>query len=410
MIAFPPIQAAVHRVTLSICVVMLGCSLASFCGIATAQLAPAQLTPVQLTSTHAPATVPSSEDVFEEEIVPKHYINHPAITTFIDTMVARYDFNAQALQALFAQVDYSATAVQLVTPAPTTAARSWRCYQTPYSNPKYIDAGVRFWRANEAALQRAFTEFGVPPEIIIGIIGVETQYGRQMGNFRVLDVLTTLAFDYPPAANREERQKMFRQNLADFLIWTRSNNLVPTTVKGSYAGAIGLPQFMPNSILHYAISYDGNPAIDLRTSAADAIGSVANYLKSHGWEAGRPVLWHIASDTGSQGIAAAAANGQAEPQWTLAQLFKAGLLLNEPKLELLPELGTPVTVVDLPVPDQATEYKLGLKNFYVLTRYNKSFFYAMATYQLGQQVKEALNRSKARNATTDSATSSSKTT
>lgn len=386
MIASSSIQEAIRRVTRLICDGTLSCLLASLCGIAAAQSASTQ-----------PMSPPafSSEGAFEEEIVPKHYIDHPALNAFIDKVVSRYDFDKQVLQALFAQVDYSATAVRLVNPSPAKAIRNWRRYQTGYLNRTYIEAGVRFWLANEAALQRAFAEFGVPPEIIVGILGVETQYGRIMGNFRVLDVLTTLAFDYPDVANREARQKMFLQNLSDFLIWTRSHNLDPLSVKGSYAGAIGMPQFMPNSILHYAVSYDGNSFIDLRTSAADAIGSVANFLKSHGWETGRPVLWHIASDAGSQGIAAAAADGQVEPHWTLTQLFKAGLLLNEPQLELLPELNTPITVVDLPTPGQSTEYKLGLKNFYVLTRYNKSFFYATAAYQLGQQIKENLQNLKA---------------
>ncbi len=385
MTASSSIQDAVRYINGWIRIGTLSCLLTSFYGIAIAQSAPTQL---------APANAPSSEYVFEEEIVPKHYLNHAELNKFIDKMVGRYDFNKQALQALFAQVDYSATAVRLVNPAPTQAMRNWRRYQAAYLNPAYINAGVRFWQANEAALQRASTEFGVPPEIIVGILGVETQYGRIMGNFRVLDVLTTLAFDYPDVANREERQKMFLQNLADFLLWTRSHNLDPLSVKGSYAGAIGMPQFMPTSILNYAVNYDGNSFIDLRASAADAIGSVANFLKSHGWETGRPVLWHIASDTGSQGIAAAAADGQAEPHWTLNRLFKAGLLLNEPQLELLPELNTPITVVDLPTPGLPTEYKLGLKNFYVLTRYNKSFFYATAAYQLGQQIKDSLQNSQ----------------
>jgi membrane-bound lytic murein transglycosylase B len=158
-------------------------------------------------------------------------------------------------------------------------------------------------------------------------------------------------------------------------------------VLGSYTGAIGIPQFLPSSIVQYAVDYDGNSHIDLRTSQADAIGSVANYLNKHGWEAGRPVVWRIAGDEGSQGIAQAGADGQPEPRWSLAQLLKAGMLLNEPGLNVAAEAGTPVTVVDLPTPGRPTEYTLGTRNFYVLTRYNRSFFYALAVYQLGEAVK-----------------------
>jgi membrane-bound lytic murein transglycosylase B len=170
-------------------------------------------------------------------------------------------------------------------------------------------------------------------------------------------------------------------------VWTRDSQIDPTTVLGSYTGAIGIPQFLPSSIVRYAVNYDGNKQIDLRTSQADAIGSVANYLKQNGWENGRPVVWKITSDPGSLGIAQAAADGQPEPRWPLSQLLRAGMLLNEPNLDIAAEAGTPVTVIDLPSPGRPTEYELGLKNFYVLTRYNRSFFYALAVYQLGQRIK-----------------------
>jgi membrane-bound lytic murein transglycosylase B len=139
--------------------------------------------------------------------------------------------------------------------------------------------------------------------------------------------------------------------------------------------------------VQYAVDYEGNNHIDLRASTADAIGSVANYLKQNGWESGRPVVWRIASDPGSQGIAQAAADGKPEPRWPLDQLLRSGLVLDQPDVDVAAEASTPVTVIDLPTPGRATEYMLGLKNFYVLTRYNRSFFYALAVYQLGQRVK-----------------------
>src|SRR5471032_68452 len=314
-----------------------------------------------------PQSAPAQGQMFEEEIVPQRYANNPNVDAFINDLVARYDFDSASLHDLFNRVSYSATAVKLVLPSPTPATKNWRAYQ--------------------AALQRASDQYGVPPEAIVGIIGVETIYGKYMGNFRALDALTTLTFDYPNTPNRAERQATFRKNLEDLLVWTHDQQIDPTTVLGSYTGAIGIPQFLPSSIVQYAVDFDGNGHIDLRTSPADAIGSVANYLKQHGWESGRPVVWKIAGDTGSQGIAQAAADGQPEPHWSLAQLTKAGMLMSEPGLNTEAQAGTPVTVVDLPTPGRATEYTLGLKNFYVLTRYNRSFFYALAVYQLGEAVK-----------------------
>jgi membrane-bound lytic murein transglycosylase B len=333
--------------------------------------------------------------IFEEEIVPQRYANNPNVDAFINDLVARYDFDSAALHDLFNRVSYSATAVKLVLPSPTPASKNWRAYQARFVEPVRIAAGVKFWRANQAALQRASDQYGVPPEAIVGIIGVETIYGRYMGNFRALDALTTLTFDYPDTPNRAERQATFRKNLEDLLVWTHDQQIDPTTVLGSYTGAIGIPQFLPSSIVQYAVDFEGNGHIDLRTSPADAIGSVANYLKQHGWESGRPVVWRIAGDTGSQGVAQAAADGQPEPHWSLAQLTKAGMLMSEPGLNTMAEAGTPVTVVDLPTPGRATEYTLGLKNFYVLTRYNRSFFYALAVYQLGEAVKAQMSAGNA---------------
>ncbi|AOK52171.1 lytic murein transglycosylase B [Burkholderia stagnalis] len=324
---------------------------------------------------------------FEEEIVPQRYANNTQVDSFIDEMASRHGFDQASLRTLFSRVSYSATAVKLVKPAPTPSVKNWRLYRSRFIEPIRINAGVKFWKANQATLQRASEQFGVPPEVIVGIIGVETIYGRYMGNFRVLDALTTLTFDYPDTPNRDSRQATFRKNLEDFLVWTRDSRLDPTTVLGSYTGAIGIPQFLPSSIREYAVDFEGNGHVDLRNSPADAIGSVANYLKQHGWETNRPVVWQIAPDTGSQGIAQAAADGQPEPHWALSQLLRAGLTLNEPTINVAGEADTPVTVVDLPSPGRATEYMLGLKNFYVLTRYNRSFFYALAVYELGESVK-----------------------
>jgi membrane-bound lytic murein transglycosylase B len=345
---------------------------------------------VHAQSTGAPQVQPPPGQSFEEEIVPQRYAHNSGVDAFINDMVARYDFDRSALQALFAQVNYSATAAKLVTSSATPATKNWRAYQARFLDPARINAGMRFWRANRDALRRASARYGVPPEAIVGIIGVETIYGRYMGNFRIIDALTTLSFDYPPTPNRDTRQATFRKNLEDFLVWTRNSGTDPMSVQGSYAGAIGIPQFMPSSILQYAVDFDGDGKIDLTHSSADAIGSVASFLQQHGWETGRPVVWRIAGDEGSLGIAAAACDGKPEPSWALQQMLKAGMLLDEPDLDVLPERATPVVSVDLPTPGRPTEYVLGLRNFYVLTRYNRSFFYALAAHQLGQQIRARL--------------------
>ncbi|KMQ77062.1 Membrane-bound lytic murein transglycosylase B precursor [Candidatus Burkholderia pumila] len=355
------------------------CSLICTLGTVTAHSAFAQ-------SQQPQTATPQGQEFEEEIIIPQRYANNPNVDAFINDMVARYDFDANSLHALFTNVSYSATVVKLVLLSPTPAAKNWKAYQARFIEPVRINAGVKFWCANQATLQRASAQFGVPPEVIVGIIGVETIYGKYMGNFRALDALTTLTFDYPNTPNRAERMATFRKNLEDLLVWTRDSQIDPTTVLGSYTGAIGIPQFLPSSIVKYAVDFDGNNRIDLRYSPADAIGSVANYLKQNGWETGRPVVWRIAGDEGSQGIAQAA-DGSPELHWSLAQLTKAGMMLNEPGLNVDAEAPTPLTVVDLPTPGMATQYGLGLKNFYVLTRYNRSFFYALAVYQLGEAVK-----------------------
>lgn len=342
----------------------------------------------------APAsTAQGAAPMFEEEIVPQRYADNPAVDGFINEMAARYDFDPAALHTLFNQVSYSASAVKLVTPAPVPFLKNWHVYESRFIDPIRINAGLRFWRDNEAVLQSVSQQYGVPPEIIVSLIGIETMYGRYMGNFRVLDVLTTLTFDYPDTPNRADREALFRKNLADFLVWTRNAGVDPTTVRGSYTGAIGIPQFLPTSIMQYGVSYSGAHNVDLRGNAGDAIASVANFLKQQGWQSGRPIVWKIAPDAGSQGVAQAAADGEAAPHWALGQLLHTGMQLDEQDIDIPAELGTPVTVVDLPTPGLSTEYVLGLQNFYVLTRYNQSFFYAAAVYRLAQRLAASMQAS-----------------
>jgi membrane-bound lytic murein transglycosylase B len=328
----------------------------------------------------------------EEEIDPGRYRadgTNAQARAFIDEMVAKHGFERGALNDWFGQTAYSATVARLIMPPTTPGRKSWRAYRSRFIEPIRINAGVRFWEEHRDTLRRAEAEFGVPASVIVGIIGVETIYGRDMGTFRVMDSLSTLAFDYPDTPNRAARTTLFRNQLQDYLLWCRETRTDVFSVLGSYAGAIGIPQFMPTSLREYALDYSGDGRIDLRNSAVDAIGSVARFLQLHGWEPGRPVAWRLGQDEGSRGIASAAADGEPWPTRTLNQLLKAGLRVDEP-IDTAREGETGVLVVDLPTPDAPTEYMLGLRNFYVLTRYNRSFFYALSVYQLGEAVKAAM--------------------
>jgi membrane-bound lytic murein transglycosylase B len=217
----------------------------------------------------------------------------------------------------------------------------------------------------------------VPEEIIVAIIGVETQYGRQMGAWRVIDALSTLAFDYAP------RAEFFRGELEQYLLYARDAGIDVFSVRGSYAGAIGIPQFMPGSYRRFAVDFDGDGAIDLRASPADAIGSVANFLVKHGWRRGERVHLPARVTGGSAGTAyRELVDAGIEPKTPLSELKRYGV---ETRTDLA--LDTPVALIELESPGAATEYRLGLRNFFVLTRYNRSVLYASAVYDLAQEIK-----------------------
>jgi membrane-bound lytic murein transglycosylase B len=320
--------------------------------------------------------------VREEEIEPGRYQNHPQTRAFIDEMVAATASSGPSSRVWFSQAVYSTTVARLIMPPTTPGKKSWRAYRSRFIEPIRINAGVRFWQQNRETLRRAEAEFGVPASVIVGIIGVETIYGRDMGNFRVIDSLSTLAFDYPDTPNRDARTKLFRNQLADYLLWCRDTKTDVFSVLGSYAGAIGIPQFMPTSLREYAVDYDGDGHIDLRNSPTDAIGSVGRFLQLHGWEQGRPVVWRspttMAAEalprprpTANRGRHARSTSSRApDCAWTSRS--------TSPRRRNRRADRRSAT------PDQPTEYVIGLRNFYVLTRYNRSFFYALAVYQLGE--------------------------
>ncbi|AYR23084.1 lytic murein transglycosylase B [Herbaspirillum rubrisubalbicans] len=304
---------------------------------------------------------------------------------FIDEMVERNQFQRSDLNALFAQTRYVDTAIQLIKPAPSNKPKNWTAYRARFVEPVRINAGVDFWNTYGVALARAEAQYGVPMEIIVGIIGVETVYGRNTGNFRVMDVLTTLAFDYPNTPNREARMAFFRGELENTLLLAREAGIDPMSLRGSYAGAIGWPQFMPGSIREYAVDFDGDGKIDLRNSPVDAIGSVAHYLAVHGWQRGEPVAFPVSVSADNRQWENMLNQGL-EAKYSADELHAAGI--STPPLPAGMRFG----LVDLQNGTGPTEYWIATNNFYAITQYNRSYFYAMSVADLGHAVAVARNR------------------
>jgi len=307
---------------------------------------------------------------------------------FADEVAARHGLDAQWVRATIGAARLLPNVPRLMVPAPTGAPRNWRSYRSRFIDPVRIDAGVRFWRDNAATLARAEAEFGVPPEIIVGIIGVETIYGRNMGSFRVIDALATLAFDFPQAHPRAaQREAFFRGELESFLSTESRTDENPLVPRGSYAGAMGMPQFMPSSIAKYAIDYDGDGRIDLVRSTQDVIGSVANYFKSFGWQPGMPSIFPVGFDEARlrKDILLAP---DIQPTFSADSFVAAGAVLEGPAQEH-PGL---LALIELQNGMDAPTYVAGTQNFYVITRYNWSSYYAMSVLDLGQEVKAAMEQ------------------
>lgn len=302
------------------------------------------------------------------------FANNPNAQQFIDKMVNKHGFDRQQLQEILSQAKRLDSVLRLMdNQAPTTSVKppsgpngAWLRYRKKFITPDNVQNGVVFWNQYEDALNRAWQVYGVPPEIIVGIIGVETRWGRVMGKTRILDALATLSFNYP------RRAEYFSGELETFLLMARDEQDDPLNLKGSFAGAMGYGQFMPSSYKQYAVDFSGDGHINL-WDPVDAIGSVANYFKAHGWVKGDQV--------------AVMANGQApglpngfKTKYSISQLAAAGLTPQQP-------LGNhqQVSLLRLDV-GTGYQYWYGLPNFYTITRYNHSTHYAMAVWQLGQAV------------------------
>jgi membrane-bound lytic murein transglycosylase B len=268
---------------------------------------------------------------------------------------------------------------RLIMPPPAGTAKDWGAYHDRFIEPRRISAGAAFWQVNEATLQQAEHRYGVPAAIIVGIIGVETFYGRVTGGFRVIDALATLSFDFPEG--RKDRSAFFRAELEEFLVMCEREGLDPQVQKGSFAGAMGLAQFMPGSINRHAVDFDGDGHIDLAGSSADAIGSVAHYLAENGWQRGMATHFEVAVPVDSADRALLL-GPDILPSFSAAQFAERGALLADGGRSH----GGPLALVELQNGERAPSYIAGTQNFYAVTRYNWSSYYALAVIQLGEAV------------------------
>ncbi|MET4001012.1 lytic murein transglycosylase B [Marinobacterium sp. MBR-109] len=300
------------------------------------------------------------------------YDTHPLADEVV-AKLAEQGFDAEEVRKVLAEARRQESILEAIS-RPAERRLTWGEYRKIFVEPNRITQGVSFWQEHEDTLKRAEETYGVPAEIIVAIIGVETRYGRIMGRYRVLDALATLGFDYP------KRADFFRGQLIEFMQMVREENLDPTALVGSYAGAMGYGQFIPSSFRNYAVDFDADGKRNIWSNKVDAIGSVANYFNEHGWKAGEPVRSNVVM------------NEPADPQWVNAGL-KPEVSLAEweargvsTRRDLDPEQKA--TLMELTMED-GEHYWFGLHNFYVITRYNHSHLYAMAVYELSQAIREA---------------------
>ena len=308
------------------------------------------------------------------------YAHHAAALAFVEEAATQRGLPAAWLHQQLALAHRIEAVRQLVMPPPAGTAKNWAAYRSRFVEPQRVNAGVAFWRNHEAWLFEAEERWGVPAEIVVAIVGVETFYGRVTGNFRLIDALATLAFDFP--TGRKDRSQFFRAELAEFFVLCQREGRDPQLQKGSYAGAQGLPQFMPGSVNRYAVDMDGDGHIDLLTSPADAVGSVAHYLQAFGWERGLPTHFEVAVPVDAS-QRALLLGPDITPTFSATQFADHGA-----ELEAAGRVHSGLlALVELQNGALAPSYVAGTANFYTLTRYNWSSYYAMAVIELAAAVK-----------------------
>jgi membrane-bound lytic murein transglycosylase B len=302
------------------------------------------------------------------------YAEREDARAFAAEIAGRHAFDAAEVERALAGARHDPEVIRLITPPARKGVRSWRSYRARFLDRTRIDGGMRFWREHADTLARAERDTGVPAEVIVAIIGVETIYGRNTGNFETLSTLATLAFDYPP------RAELFRGELEALFLLAREQGRDPASYYGSFAGALGYPQFLPSSMRAYALDFDNSGAIDFESDPIDAIGSVANYLRAHGWQAGAPVAERARLSPATDAASLVAAG--IEPTLAPAMLADNGVTTVDGRAA-----AAAATLVGREAPGADTEYWLGYRNFYVITRYNRSSFYAMSVFELAEALR-----------------------
>ena len=310
------------------------------------------------------------------------------VVQFGRALAAANQLDPEWVVAQLAQARFQPRVTQLVMPPPAGTPKNWAAYRTRFVEPQRIGAGLRWWQDNADALARAEARYGVPPEIVAAIVGVETFYGRLTGSFKVIDALATLSFDFP--SGRSDRSAFYRDELGAFLRWCAVEKRDPQSVLGSFAGAIGLPQFMPSSILKYAVDFDGDGRIDLNTHGDDVVGSVAHYLAEFGWQRGLAPTVAVTPPADVREKALMLVN-DINPSLSASQMREHGATLDASATDAL----GPLALVELQNGGNAPSYVAGTRNFYVITRYNWSAYYAMAVVDLARALRSGRSDSLA---------------
>ncbi|MEY4754953.1 MAG: lytic murein transglycosylase [Pseudomonadota bacterium] len=319
------------------------------------------------------------------------------VRAYAAELVARYpELPLDWVEAQLAQARLLPSVQRLIMPAPLGAPKDWSAYRARFIEPKRLQAGLEFWRDNERWLRAAEAHWGVPARVIVGIVGVETFYGRITGNTRLIDALATLSFDFP--SGRSDKSPYFREELGHLLLLARRQNMDLQTLRGSYAGAVGWPQFMPGSWLKYGFDFDDDGRVDLQNSLADVIGSVAHYLNQHGWQRDMPTHYRVTPPPDAEQRARLLVP-DIRPSFTAAELLEAGATL-PPEGQLHADL---LALVKLDNGGNPPSYIAGTQNFWTVTRYNHSSYYALAVIELGEAVA-ALREAESRPAADKAAT------
>jgi len=312
-------------------------------------------------------------------VEPPSYAERADAMRFADEVAERRALDPAWVRQALGQARLAPAATKFIMPAASGIAKNWSAYRARFIEPARVQAGAAFWDANAAWLAKAEAETGVPAQIVVGIVGVETLYGQHMGSFRAIDALATLAFDFP--TGRSDRSAFFRSELESLFVLCDKSRLDPLALNSSYAGALGMPQFMPSSWLRWAVDFDADGRVDLHASAADVIGSVANYLAAFGWVRGMPTHFD-AQPPAELRDRALMLVADVTPTFSAAEFAERGA-------RLAPEgqgFDGKLALLELQNGDAAPSYAAGTQNFYAITRYNQSSYYAMAVIELGRAV------------------------